>query len=306
MGLIVEICVNLGLIVIICKLTAFTGVLPDTRVAVPHPDGIGIAYNGPVSVVAGIVGRVQRLVVRVPAYRALADLLGQRGVVFGVVHTLAWAGCCIAHGPAAGLLGTGRSGRGVGRRGLDGLDVLVHILDARLIIPHDFGVGGHLSGQHLHGLIFIRTFKHPILHRVPVDVQPQGGHTGHTTARQHLYHWGERAAAGRHLGSHGHINCAAVAAHAQRRVVDIVPVFFIHPQVDIRAGGQCPGLPALVQGHGQHRERIVVLHKMHRLHNVPPVKIRPRRLDKRFCGWAVIGYRHLKTPHCIILPLTST
>ena len=296
----------MSLIVIIRKLTAFTSVLPDTRVAVPHPDGIGIAHNGPISVVAGIVGRVQRLVVRVPAYRALADLLGKRGVVFGVVHTLAGAGCCISHGPAAGLLGTGRCGRGVGRCGLDGLDVLVHILDARFIIPHDLGVGGHLSGQHLHGLVFVRAFEHSILHRVSVDVQPQGGHTGHTTARQHLYHRGERAVAGRHLGSHGHINCAAVAAHAQRRVVDIVPVFFIHPQIDIRAGGQCPGLPALVQGHGQHRERIVVLYKMYRLHNVPSVKIRPRRLDKRFCRWAVIGCRHLKTPHCIILPLTST
>ena len=252
------------------------------------------------------MGRVQRLVIGVPPNRALADLLGQRGVIFGVVHSLTGARCRIAHGPAAGLFCTGRSGHGVGRRGLDGLDVLAHILDARFIIPHDFGVGGHLSGQRLHGLVFVRAFEHSILYRVSVDVQLQSGHTGHTTARQHLYHRGERAVSGRHLGSHGHIYCAAVAAHAQRRVVDIVPVFFIHPQVDIRAGWQCPGLPALVQGHGQHRERIIVLHKMYRLHNVPPVKIRPRRLDKRFCGWAVIGCRHLKTPHCIILSLTST
>ena len=137
LGLVVEFFVDLSLVVIIRKLTAFTSVLPDTRVAVPHPDGIGIAHNCPVAVVAGIVGRVQRLVIGVPPNRTLADLLGQRGVVFGVVHALAGAGCCIAHGPAAGLFCTGRSGLGVGRGCLDGLDVLIRVLNGVLIFLHD-------------------------------------------------------------------------------------------------------------------------------------------------------------------------
>ena len=263
---IVEICVNLGLIVIIRKLTAFTSVLPDTRVAVPHPDGIGIAYNGPVAVIAGIVGRVQRLIIGVPPNRALADLLGQRGVVFGVVHALAGAGCRIAHGPAAGLFCTGRSGLGVSRGCLDGLDVPIRVLNGILIFLHNSGTisrsiraGSCLAHKVCQRLGFAGILQVPLLYRIALDDQLQGRGPRHTATCQNFQYRVEHAVLGGHLRRDSHIYKGAPLIAPQHRVVNVQVVALVHPHVDLGICRQRVGAAALVQRYRQDGDGLVIL-----------------------------------------------
>ena len=267
LGLAVEICVNLGLIVIIRKLTAFTGVLPDTRVAVPHPDGIGIAYNGPVAVIAGIVGRVQCLVIGVPPNRALADLLGKRGVVFGVVHALAGAGCCIAHGPAAGLLGTVRSSLGVGRGCLDGLDVLIRVLNGVLIFLHNSGTisrsiraGSCLAHKVCQRLGFAGILQVPLLYRIALDDQLQGRGSRHTATCQDFQYRVEHSVLGGHLGRDSHIYKGAPLIAPQHRVVNVQVVALAHAYIGLSILGQLVGRAAFIQCHSQNRYCFIELH----------------------------------------------